>query len=598
MTTLAETDLDTAKPWRDEYNGCRYEPDIVGFASVHSTSLRDAQDQRNLEHNGHKPITEITPQSIARHNPALDTTPHNNTRDPSRCTVTGTSSAPPSASASSSFPPPRFTAPMSGLHSRKRHLHERPRHRARLSTYLHRAHDCSSAARRTDVCQARHLLRTALHRYLPAFDTTLHHRDGTPSCCIVIETSSSGAGPQAGRLPPSGNGSASTPARLAYTSSSAGRATHTSRPRHCAPVSTRQCIARGDMRIPHRAHDYIPALRSASSIEVYRALCYSPPRAMLPICICHLLLPAAGMYLAVCVQTQLAPLLAATQAVLAALVAHMVPPSPLPRTVFILDPPARRSSHPPSKNLSESGKGKEIRHTICMCSPSWLLRGMKRNEVSKNHILWRESTCRDFPKWREMANVETTLGITNDAGHHERRFDMSPTASLQGRGANGGVDAESPDVLDATTGCWQGSQSACACIHKEKEKMRPVKGEKMRVESPSGTRSCSSLYDPQTRKRKDRHPSEEALPSAQDGPIQHQRDQRSGHVKNSGPATRYPPSLTVSLSRKNSRSPYRPRADEQESQPAASTDAQSGSLSFLPLSVPSLVLSPLRLPIP
>jgi hypothetical protein len=40
------------------------------------------------------------------------------------------------------------------------------------------------------------------------------------------------------------------------------------------------------MRIPHRAHDYIPALRSASSMEVCRVLCYSPPRAMLPICIC------------------------------------------------------------------------------------------------------------------------------------------------------------------------------------------------------------------------------------------------------------------------------------------------------------------------
>jgi hypothetical protein len=26
---LAETHLDTAKPWRDEYNGYRYEPDIV-----------------------------------------------------------------------------------------------------------------------------------------------------------------------------------------------------------------------------------------------------------------------------------------------------------------------------------------------------------------------------------------------------------------------------------------------------------------------------------------------------------------------------------------------------------------------------------------
>jgi hypothetical protein len=93
----------------------------------------------------------------------------------------------------------------------------------------------------------------------------------------------------------------------------------------------------------------------------------------------HLLLPAVGMYLAVCVQTQLAPLLAPTQAVLATLVAHMVPPcarsptpachafTPLlqltpPRIVFILDPPARRSSHPPPKNLPESGKGKETKH--------------------------------------------------------------------------------------------------------------------------------------------------------------------------------------------------------------------------------------------
>ncbi|KAJ7933045.1 hypothetical protein B0H13DRAFT_2513015 [Mycena leptocephala] len=419
---------------------------------------------------------------------------------------------------------------MSGLHPRKRHTYTSDRDIARDSppaaAHLHRAHDCSSAARRTDVCQALHLLRTALHRYLPAFDTTLHHRDGTPSCCIVIETSSSGAGPQAGQLPPSGNGSASPPARLAYTSSSAGR-----------------CIARGDMRIPHRAHDYIPALRSASSMEVCRALCYSPPRAMLPICICvrtystkrdaftslslarHVERLAVGEALGVrakgkgpfpihaspqrillrvstplpplryttrhpalalasnrnvCrVQTQLAPLLAATQAVLAALVAHMVPPSPLPRIVFILDPPARRSSHPPSKNLPESGKGMEIKHV----------------------------------RWTHLSYIEVG----------------------------------SPDVLDATTGCGPAGKGV---------------SQRALAAGGRGRPTCSSILLLIVRLPESESEGQAPLPRKLCRARKTAQSSASGSEdKSSRPATRYPPSLTVSLSRKLAE-PVPPKVDD------------------------------------
>ncbi|KAJ7933043.1 hypothetical protein B0H13DRAFT_2513013 [Mycena leptocephala] len=532
--------------------------------------------------------TKSNPQSIARHNPALDTVPHHNDRKPSRCTVTETSSSvagpqradpsTPSLSAPS-FPPPHHCADERPTPAQARgapHLHEPT---ATLQARLHRAHAYTSApraehmyARRwvahraTVVTTVLHLHKAVFvvarkaihyaaprHNLAPSLNTTAQRQEPVP-----LQPAGSIADihhfPPTRHYAPPAQARRATPTRVdrdtARDSLPTGALIEATCDRRPHPDSTPSPLTKLHLR-PRAERMY--ARRCTCPVPHHISDCTPPPSQTKPLRLATLRLGRAD---------------------------HLYARNADP---FIIPPRGAPHPHGPTATLRASlhSLATSASRIVATITPprsapraQWTYAGSAPHDAP--HLDLR--VC-DEARWQHPALDEARSAFLTRNGC--KYGDLPNASRFYTRHADAHVHLapRTPNSCDAS--CPQGPHRPhrpiaafqlydppppliLSLIRHRSPACSPTQHRKtsrtqVEEDDPRAARSCSSLYDSQTRK-KDRHPSEEAPPgTSKTGSIRRQREGRSGHVKSRRPATR---PLPLSPSRAKLAEPVPPKAED------------------------------------